>query len=411
MPDPAAAEHRRTLPVVLVLLLVAGWATNHFAAMIPVLHDRDGLPTTVLAGAFGVYALGLLPGLLGGGGLSDRVGRRPVVLAGSLVAAAGNLLMLWWHPAAGVYAGRLVVGVGVGLAMSAGTAWAGDLGGRRGTTTAGVVLTAGFACGPLASGIIAQLVPASAATAVPFSVTITLSLGAVLAAVLATDATPRSVTPPTPGSPGSTAPAARARATVSSAPPSAAPVTVADDDRQVLTALARSVPMAVWVFATVTIPIVVLAARVGGDLRGPWVPGAASALALGAGVAVQVVARRAEWGPRAGIIGALLAAAGFVLAAVVDTTLDLTLFVVVSLVLGSAYGLCLRAGLVDVEAFTPPEHRGITIGVYYVCTYLGFGLPVLLEALRSPVGTLVPLLVLAGLALGSAALRAVQLQR
>lgn len=379
-----APDADRQLRVVVVLLFVAGWATNHFAAIIPVLRDTEGLSAKVLAGAFGVYALGLLPGLLGGGALSDRIGRRPVVLTGSTVAAAGNLLMLCWHPAAGVYTGRLVVGVGVGLAISGGTAWAADLGGRRGTTVAGVVLTAGFAAGPLVSGLVAEWSPSSAVVIAPFAVTIALSVAAVLLALRATTGSPRGATTPSAGA------------------------TESHGERTVRDALVHAVPMALWVFSAVTVPVVVLAGRMGGSFSGPWVPGAASALALGTGVLVQVVARRAEWGPRAGVVGALLAAAGFALSAHVDGDPAVLPFVVASVVLGSAYGLCLRAGLVDVETRTPPEHRGVTVGVYYVCTYLGFGLPVLLEALRPNVGTTVPLLVLAGTATAAAVLRAVQ---
>lgn len=383
---------RSALPVVLALLLVAGWATNHFAAMIPVLAEREGLSATVLAGAFGVYAVGLLPGLLGGGALSDRLGRRSVVLAGSTVAAAGNLLMLAWHAAPGVYAGRLVVGVGVGLAMSAGTAWAGDLGGRRGTTVAGAVLTAGFAVGPLVSGLIGQFAPGQASIVVPYAVTVTLSLGMVLVALRTTSRVP-----------------AGAEATGGTAPDPGLPVATAGE-RSVGRALVRSVPMALWVFSTVTVPIVVLAARVEGDLAGPWVPGVASALVLGTGVATQVVARRADWGPLAGVVGAVLAAVGFLLSAVVDASAEIGLFVVASVLMGAAYGLCLRAGLVDVEALAPPERRGTTLGIYYVFTYLGFALPVLLEGLRGPIGTSGPLLALAGLALGAAVLRLAQLR-
>lgn len=380
----------RQLRVVIAVLFVAGWATNHFAALIPVLRDTEHLSATVLAGAFGVYALGLLPGLLGGGALSDRIGRRSVVLTGSLVAAGGNLLMLAWHPAAGVYTGRLVVGVGVGLAISGGTAWAADLGGARGTTVAGTTLTAGFACGPLVSGIVAEVVPAGAAVTAPFAVAIALSVGAVLVAVARTTSAPPPTHDPSPS-------------------PASSGGAPAPGERSVGRALVRSVPMALWVFSAVTVPVVVLAGRLGGDLGGPMVPGLASALALGTGVAVQVAARRAGWGPRAGIVGALLAAVGFAVAARTDAHPGVLLFVVTSVVLGSAYGLCLRAGLVDVETLTPPEHRGVTVGIYYVCTYLGFGLPVLLEALRSGVGTTTPLLVLAALATGAALLRVVQL--
>lgn len=380
-----SSTRRPGLAVVAVLLFVSGWATNHFAAIIPVLRDREGLSATVLAGAFGIYALGLLPGLLGGGALSDRTGRRPLVLTGATVAAAGNLLMLCWHPVAGIYLGRLVVGVGVGLAMSAGTAWAADLGGRTGTTIAGTVLTAGFASGPLATGLVAEVASGSAQLVAPFALTIVLSLAGVVLGVVAA--------PPTSGEAGT------------------AGVVQPEGDRLgVGRALARAVPMALWVFASVTVPIVVLAGRVSTH-GGPWLAGVASALALGTGVVTQVVARRTGWGPRAGIVGALLAATGFALAAVVDSTAGVALFVATSVVLGAAYGLCLRAGLVDVETLTPPEHRGAVIGVYYVCTYLGFGLPVLIEALRAPVGTLTPYLVLSAAALAAAALRTAQLRR
>lgn len=53
----------------------------------------------------------------------------------------------------------------------------------------------------------------------------------------------------------------------------------------------------------------------------------------------------------------------------------------------------------------------MTVGIYYVCTYLGFGLPLLLESLRPSVGTARPLLLLAGLAVTAAVLRSVQLRR
>ncbi|NED63559.1 sugar porter family MFS transporter, partial [Streptomyces sp. SID10244] len=82
----------------------------HFASMIPVLKSDEGLATAVLDGAFGIYAIGLLPGLFGGGSLSDRVGRRPVVLTGAALAGIGNLMMIGWHDQAGVLVGRLVVG-------------------------------------------------------------------------------------------------------------------------------------------------------------------------------------------------------------------------------------------------------------------------------------------------------------
>ena len=152
MGDPS----RRGFISVLAVLLSTGWAANHFASLIPVLRVDEGLSHTVLDGVFGIYALGLLPGLLTGGALSDRVGRAVVVLPGALIASLGTLIVLLWHDAPGLMVGRLVVGIGAGLAIGAGTAWAADLRGKSGTVMAGVVLTSGFALGPLFSGLLAQ---------------------------------------------------------------------------------------------------------------------------------------------------------------------------------------------------------------------------------------------------------------
>ncbi len=137
---------------VLGLLLATGWVANHFVGLMPAISDRDHLATTTLDGIFGIYALGLLPGLLVGGRTSDALGRRPVALTGSAAALVGTVAMLLSQHSPALFAGRLIVGLGVGLAISAGTAWASDLRGPAGAATAGAVLTAGFAVGPVRRG-------------------------------------------------------------------------------------------------------------------------------------------------------------------------------------------------------------------------------------------------------------------
>ena len=137
----------------------------------------------MLDGVFGIYALGLLPGLLTGGALSDRVGRAVVVLPGALIALARNLdCSSLARRARGSWSGALDVGIGAGLAIGAGTAWAADLRGKSGTVMAGVVLTSGFALGPLFSGLLAQFAAFPLAT--PFVVSAFLSVGSVTAAAV-----------------------------------------------------------------------------------------------------------------------------------------------------------------------------------------------------------------------------------
>ena len=382
-----AAATSRLAPVLLVLG-VAGWSANHFASLVPVLDRVGAGGPGVVEGAFGVYALGLLPGLLGGGAVAGRFGAGRLARTGLVVAALGNAVLALWHDPSGLYAGRLVVGAGVGLTMSAGTALAADVAGRTGATSAGIVLTSGFALGPVASGLLVDVASADGEVVWPCLVASGLAL--VVALGVGRALVP-SADEPAPGTK-----AARTGATAD--PP----------DAGVLGALLAAVPMAVWVFACATLPMVVLVQQWEDGAAGPWLPGLAAVLTLGTGIVVQVLARRLGAGRGAGVLGASAAAAGLGLAGIGlagDGELSVAVFVVCSLLLGAAYGLCLRDGLVDVERFAPARSRAVTIGVFYVCTYLGFGLPVTLERLRGVTGVTAPLLVLALLALLAAAHR------
>ncbi|MCS4255613.1 MAG: putative drug resistance efflux protein [Rhodococcus erythropolis] len=370
MGDPS----RRGFISVLAVLLSTGWAANHFASLIPVLRVDEGLSHTVLDGVFGIYALGLLPGLLTGGAVSDRVGRAVVVLPGALIASLGTLILLLWHDAPGLMVGRLVVGIGAGLAIGAGTAWAADLRGKSGTVMAGVALTSGFALGPLFSGLLAQFAAFPLAT--PFVVSAVLSVGSVAAAAV------WSRTP---------------------APTKAAMFTQIPDRAErsgtgVKVALLWALPLAPWVFASATVSFVTMTARLGDRYSGPLLPGFAAALTLGAGILVQTAARHRNWGPQAGTVGAALAALGYCLVAVGGAHPALGLFIVCALVLGTAYGLCLREGLLDLESLAPPASRGALTGIFYVGTYLGFGLPVLLVVIEPTMGPSLPLVILAAVA-------------
>lgn len=381
----SSAPVRAVLPAILTLLFATGWAANHFTALLPVLAQREGLGRTALDGAFGIYAVGLLPGLLGGGTLSDRWGRRPLLLTGAALAGVGNVALLCWHDQTGIFVGRLIVGAGVGVAMSTGTAWSADIGDGAGAVLAGVSLSAGFGCGPVISALLAQF--ASAPADVPFMVSAGLSAAAVLAGVvLAREVSGRDASSePDPADTGG--------------------------GQSVMGALTTALPLAVWVFACATVAMVTMVERMHYRFNGPLLPGAAAALTLTSGVVIQMVARRSGWGPRAGVAGAVAAAAGFGIAAVAGATPPLAVFGIVAVVLGIAYGLCLRQGLVDVESLSPPHLRGMLTGVFWAVTYLGFGLPVLLATLEPAVGITGPMILLCVLAAVVALMRGLAVLR
>src|SRR5699024_5004777 len=131
------------------------------------------------------------------------------------------------------------------------------------------------------------------------------------------------------------------------------------DDRRLGTALAAALPMGLWVFSCVVVAMIVLTERIGGRLEGPMLPAVAAVLALGTGILAQVGTRRiAGWRPL-GVIGAALAALAFVIAGTAGGRMTMTTFVLCSIVLGCAYGLCLGQGLGDVERLAPRSNRGV----------------------------------------------------
>ncbi len=80
------------------------------------------LTHTMTAGIFAIYPIVVVVMLVSFGGVSDQIGRRATMLAGLFASLVGALLFavapdVWW-----VFAGRVLMGIGVGLAASPSTA-------------------------------------------------------------------------------------------------------------------------------------------------------------------------------------------------------------------------------------------------------------------------------------------------
>jgi MFS family permease len=279
--------------------------------------------------------------------------------------------------------GRLVVGVGVGLAMTSGTAWASDLRGPAGAATAGAVLITGFAIGPFAGGLIAGA--GNSGVEVSFALAAVL---VVIAMVVLVVAAQRTAAPPA-------SPDARKSAA---------------EGLSAMRALGWAMPLAPWVFASATLGFITLPARVHTGLAAPTAAGIAALIVNGSSGVIQVIARAGSWGPRAGTIGAALAALGYALVAAAPPTLTLTLAVPLLLILGCASGLSLREGLIDLEAAAPQHVRGALTGAFYALTYIGFGLPLLLTTVGFG-GTPIILVGMAALAASAAIFRTRRLRR
>src|ERR1700689_4892207 len=255
-PHSAPAGANLEFGAVLAVLLVTGWVANHFVALMPAISYRQHLSTSALDAIFGIYAVGLLPGLLIGGRASDALGRKAVALAGSATGVVGTVAMLLSQQPGVLLAGRLIVGVGVGLAMTSGTAWASDLKGPAGAAAAGAVLSTGFAIGPFAAGLIAGL--GESGVRLSFVVAAAIVVVAMVITIVAVRYTEASV--PTATHDSERLPAPRQGST---------------------RALSWAMPLAPWVFASATLGFVTIPARVHTGLAAPIAAGVAALIVNG----------------------------------------------------------------------------------------------------------------------------------
>jgi hypothetical protein len=370
-------------------LLGVGWGANQITPMLLVYRHALGMSTGTLEAVFGVYALGLIPGLLLLGPISDARGRRAVVIpAAATSLLASVLLSMAGYGVVLLFAGRLLAGMSSGAAFGAGTAWLretsrpplGTASDQTAARRAAVAMTAGFALGPLVAGLLAQWAPAP--TVVPY-----LPHVAVMALVLLLlRRAPETVT-------------AGHRPALRRPPPGLT-------STRFRTVVA---PMAPWVFVAPAIAFALLPSVVGAGhaADGIALTAAITALCALAGVVIQPLARRLDMrsrGSRAAVTGLLVLAAGLVLGAVTAQARQAWLLVPCAVVLGSAYGLCLVAGLVEIHRLADDRTLAGLTATYYALAYLGFAAPYLVVLAAHLASYAILLAVAAALALGTAAL-------
>ncbi|MFX0574972.1 MFS transporter [Nocardia nepalensis] len=127
-----------------------------------------GFSSGTLTAVFACYIVGLLGALLVAGVVSDRIGRKPVLLPAVVLAMLACVLFATANSVAVLAIARLLTGIAVGAAVSAGMAAVTDIGGPEHKRVAALaassamVLGAGF--GPLLAGVLSQTMPGPTVT-------------------------------------------------------------------------------------------------------------------------------------------------------------------------------------------------------------------------------------------------------
>ncbi len=383
LPDAERRAGARSWWGAALAVAAVGWGANQFAPLLLMYQDRLHLSTATAQATFGLYALGLIPGLLVGGPVSDRFGRRRVLVPALVDSMLGSALLCAGGTGVGwLFAGRLIAGVASGAAFSSGAAWIKELsvagssaGSHPGPRRVTVAMTVGFAVGPLVAGVLAQWGPAP--TVLPYVPHLVLAAIA-LPPVLRTPEIARA------RAAGSLWQRLRVRGI---------------RDRRFLAVI---VPLAPWVFGSASIGLAYLPGLVVAQLGGNGLVFSAVVVFLtaAAGIAVQPLARRIDHPHEPRLIRAALAIvlAGVLVAAAAAAATSPLLVVAAAIVLGAGYGCCQVCGFVEVQRIAAPHDLAGLTAAYQAVSYLGFAAPFVLAATERAVPASVLLLLVAALA-------------
>lgn len=351
---------------VALLMFGVGWGANHFTGLL-LLYREEGYSAGTAAAMFGTYALGLVPALACAGPLSDRIGRKRVLWPAVAISALASLVLMAGVSSVGLlFAGRVLAGIATGAAMAAGTPWVRELSAGSGAGIAAIALSAGFGGGPLVSATIAQWLPAS----LIFPYLVHMLLLALLTLL-----------------------AFRAKEPAAAASTAGHVPTQVEKREHRLFSVAFLLGVALWaplVFGAASVSLATVPELPGVQEIFRSTPIFASGLIAGVtmlvGVLVQPVALGINRASRTGatVTGLVLAVAGLAGAALLASPEQQWGWwapLVVSAILGAAYGFLMVSGLVEVEQMAPAHRHGTFAAAFYALTYCGFAWPYLLALL------------------------------
>ncbi|MCO5984894.1 MFS transporter [Actinoallomurus spadix] len=361
--SPAALRlpHRAGFWLLGATLLTFTVAASAPSPLYVVYQHRWGFSVTTLTLVFAVYALALLIALLTVGGLSDFLGRRPVLIGALLAETTAMVLFLTAGDVGTLLAARTVQGLATGAATGAISAGLVDLqpGARLGSLVNSVAPTLGLAAGALGAGALVQYAPG------PTTLVFVLLTAAFLALAAVVAFLPDLVVP-RPGALASLRPRAAVPVTARAAFLAAAPCLVAT-----------------WAMGGLYLSL-------GGSLTAGvlhigdhLVGGLVVTTLTGAGAVTSVLVRdRAPH--RVMVAGSVALAAGTGGTLLALGTASTPLFFTATAVAGCGFGGAFLGAFRSVAALAGPDRRAELFAAVYVVSYLGFSVPAVVAGAAVP---------------------------
>ncbi|MFU7347396.1 MFS transporter [Pseudomonas paraeruginosa] len=166
-------------------LCLITFAVNLQAPLYSAYAQLSGYGAAATATAFSGYVLGVLPVLLVLGGLSERVGRKPLIIVALLLSMAATVVTMLWPRLEMLGVARLLLGVGTALASATGTVYMSELMAGEDSRTSANWVTASTSLGFGIGAALTSLFLLFQETLVPGSFWVQLGLACVALLALA----------------------------------------------------------------------------------------------------------------------------------------------------------------------------------------------------------------------------------
>ncbi len=151
------------LAAVGMLLAVAFGLSTLITPLYLLYQQKFGFSQITLTLIYAAYAIGNIAALLLLGRVSDSIGRRPTALAGIVVLISAAFVFLFAGSTISLYVGRILSGLGIGIASGTGNAWLAELVDKDDKGRAAIIGTStnflGLGLAALLSGLLAQYAP------------------------------------------------------------------------------------------------------------------------------------------------------------------------------------------------------------------------------------------------------------
>ncbi len=142
-------------------LIMDGFDVQALGYTAPAIIEEWGIPNAALGPVFGAGNLGVLLGSLLMSVVADQVGRRPVLIGGTLFFAAMTLVTAQATSVGELLVLRFISGIGLGSIIPQATALVGEYSPRRLRVVLMMCITVGFTAGAALGGFVAAwLIPA-----------------------------------------------------------------------------------------------------------------------------------------------------------------------------------------------------------------------------------------------------------